>query len=174
MCQIDFSVMRSPHVRPILVTLRKILPRAIPAASNHASNCPFTQPGIGTVRRALPCRLNRQSPSVLRVAVSHQSSGQRLRVASAHTPAATQEVLGPAFLELLAIWRLPKRVSLLYRQPVSKANTEFLHTFDTANASCEIRTEQAAIGSFVGEPPHSAQAQVDSFLGPVAGTPDSS
>jgi hypothetical protein len=56
MCQIDFSVMQSPHVRPILVTLRKILPRPIPAALNHSSNCPFTQSGIGTVRTcpALP------------------------------------------------------------------------------------------------------------------------
>jgi hypothetical protein len=52
-------------------------------------------------------------------------------------------------------------VSLLYCQRVSKANTQFLHTFDAANASREIRTEQAAIGSFVGEPPYSAQAEVD-------------
>jgi hypothetical protein len=33
----------------------------------------------------------------------------------------------PLPFEPLAIWRLPKRVSLLYRQPVSKANTEVLH-----------------------------------------------
>jgi hypothetical protein len=39
-------------------------------------------------------------------------------------------------------------VSLFYGQPVSKANTQFLYTFDAANASREIRTEQAAIGSF--------------------------
>ena len=56
---------------------------------------------------------------------------------------------------------LPKRVSLLCRQPVSKANTQFLYTFDAANASRAIQTEQAAIGSFVREPPHSAQAEVD-------------
>src|SRR5260370_9994928 len=68
----------------------------------------------------------------------------------------------PLPFETLAIWRLPKRVSLLYRQPVSEANTQFLHTFDAANASREIRTEQAAIDSFVREPPHSAQAEVDS------------
>ena len=55
----------------------------------------------------------------------------------------------PLPFEALAIWRLPKTVSLLYGQPVSKPNTQFLHTFDTANASCEIRTEQAAIGSFI-------------------------
>jgi hypothetical protein len=52
-------------------------------------------------------------------------------------------------------------VSLFCRQPVSKANTQFLHTFDAANASREIRTEHAAIGSFVRESPHRAQAQVD-------------
>jgi hypothetical protein len=52
-------------------------------------------------------------------------------------------------------------VSLLYRQPVSKANTQFLHTCDAANASREIRTEQTAIGGFVRESSHSAQAQVD-------------
>ena len=98
MCQIDFSVMQSPHVRPILVTLRKILPRAIPAALSHSSNCPFTQSGSEPFGRVLPCPPNRQSPSVLRVAVGHQSSGQRLRAASAHTPTATQEVLGPASL----------------------------------------------------------------------------
>src|ERR1700722_8766850 len=45
--------------------------------------------------------------------------------------------------------------------PVSKANTQFLYTFDAANASREIRTEQAAIGSFVRESPHSAQAEID-------------
>src|SRR6266851_3064587 len=67
----------------------------------------------------------------------------------------------PLSFEPLAIWRLPKRVSLLCRQPVSKANTQFLHTFDATNASREIRTEQTAIGSFVSESPHSAQAQVD-------------
>ncbi|MCU1252716.1 MAG: hypothetical protein JWQ49_5745 [Edaphobacter sp.] len=67
----------------------------------------------------------------------------------------------PLPFDTLAIWRLPKRVSLLCRQPVSRANTWFLHTFDAANASREIRTEQAAIGSFVREPPHSARAEVD-------------
>ncbi len=45
MCQIDFSVMQSPHVLPILVTLRKILPRAITAPFIHSSNCPFTHSG---------------------------------------------------------------------------------------------------------------------------------
>ncbi|MCU1248459.1 MAG: hypothetical protein JWQ49_1488 [Edaphobacter sp.] len=44
-----------------------------------------------------------------------------------------------------AIWRLPNSVSLLCRQPVSRANTQFLHTFDVAYASREIRTEQAAL-----------------------------
>ena len=66
----------------------------------------------------------------------------------------------PLSFETLAFWRLPKRVSLLCRQPVSKANTQFLHTFDAPNASREIRTEQAAIGSFVGDSPHSAQARL--------------
>src|SRR5258708_21965605 len=68
----------------------------------------------------------------------------------------------PLSFETLAIWHLPKRVSLLDRQPVSKANTQFLHTFDAANASREIRTEQTEIGCFVRESPHSAQAQIDS------------
>src|ERR1700733_1081678 len=68
----------------------------------------------------------------------------------------------PLSLEPLAIWHLPKRMSLLCRQPVSKANTQLLHTFDAANASGQIRTEQAAIGRFVREPSHSAQAKVDS------------
>src|SRR3981189_2578222 len=75
----------------------------------------------------------------------------------------------PLPFEPLAIWRLPKRVSLLCRQPVSKANTQFLHTFDAVNASREIRTEQAAIGRFVREPPHSAQAQVDSSWSQLQG-----
>src|SRR5258705_11816954 len=67
----------------------------------------------------------------------------------------------PLSFEPLAIRHLPKRVSLLCRQPVSKANTQFLQTFDAANASREIRTEQTAIGSFVRESSHCAQAQVD-------------
>src|SRR5258708_6876913 len=98
MCQIDFPVMQSPYVRPILVTLRKILPRAIPAASSHSSNSLSPGRGSEPFGRVLPCPVNRQSPGVLRVAVSHQSSGQRLHAVSAHTPAATQEVLGPASL----------------------------------------------------------------------------
>jgi hypothetical protein len=57
---------------------------------------------------------------------------------------------------LTILFGSPKRVSLLDRQPVSKTNTQFLHTFDAANASREIRAEQSAIGSFVREPPHSA------------------
>src|SRR3981081_2053747 len=75
----------------------------------------------------------------------------------------------PLPFEPLAIWRLPKRVSLLYRQPVSKPNTQFFPTFDAAKASREIRTEQAAIGIFVGEPPHSAQAEVDSSWSQLPG-----
>ena len=75
----------------------------------------------------------------------------------------------PLPFETLAIWRLPKRVSLLESQPVSKANTQFLHSFDAANASREIRTEQAAIGSFVREPPDSAQAEVDSSWSQLPG-----
>src|ERR1700712_2171658 len=75
----------------------------------------------------------------------------------------------PLSFEPLAIWRLPKSVSLLCRQPVSKANIQFLHTFDAANASREIRTEQAAIGRLVGEPPHSAQAEVDSSWSQLPG-----
>jgi hypothetical protein len=75
----------------------------------------------------------------------------------------------PLPFEPLAIGRLPKRVSLLDRQPVSKTNTQFLHTFDAANASREIRAEQAAIGSFVREPPHSAQAEVDSSWSQLPG-----
>src|SRR3981189_291529 len=75
----------------------------------------------------------------------------------------------PLPFETLAIWRLPKRVSLLYRQPVSKANTQFLHTFDAANASSEIRTGQAASGGFVREPPDSAQAEVDSSWSQLPG-----
>jgi hypothetical protein len=43
----------------------------------------------------------------------------------------------PLYFETLAIWRLPKRVNLLDSQPVSKANTQVLHTFDAANASRE-------------------------------------
>src|SRR5258707_13222765 len=75
----------------------------------------------------------------------------------------------PLPLETLAIWRLPERMSLLRRQPVSKANTQFLHTFDAANASREVRTEQAAIGSFVRKPPHSAQAELDSSWSQLPG-----
>src|SRR5258708_39306232 len=75
----------------------------------------------------------------------------------------------PLPFETLAVGRFPKSVSLLYRQPVSKANTQFLHAFDAANASRESRTEQAAIGSFVGEPPHSAQAEVDSSWSQLPG-----
>src|SRR5258708_34166983 len=80
----------------------------------------------------------------------------------------------PLSSEPLAIRRLQKRVSLLCRQPVSKANPQFLHTLDAANASREIRTEQAAIGGFVREPPHSAQAEVDRSWSQLTGIPDNS
>src|SRR5580704_12132997 len=98
MCQIDFSVMQSPHVLPILVTLRKILPRPIPAALSHSSNCSFTQSGIGTVRTcpALPSKSTIAQCSSR--CLGRQSAGKRLHAVSAQTPVATQEVLGPAFL----------------------------------------------------------------------------
>jgi len=162
--------MESPHVRPILVTLRKILPRPIPAALSHSSKCSLTQSGIGTVRTcpALPSKstIAQCSSRCCRSSILRPTASCRL----SPTRRQQRKKCSISFpFETPAIWHLPKRVSLFYGQPVSKANTQFLHTFDAANACREIRTEQAAIGSFVDEPPHSAQAEVDSSWSQLPG-----
>src|ERR1700716_3462703 len=97
MCQTNFSVMQSPHVL-ILVTLRRFCLGQFqpPSATRPTALSPSR--GSEPFGRVLPCPVNRQSPSVLRVAAGHQSADQRLHAVSAHTPAATQEVLGPASL----------------------------------------------------------------------------
>ena len=46
--------MRSPQMRPIFVTLRKIIPRSISAAFSHSLSSAMTQSGIGTVRMCPP------------------------------------------------------------------------------------------------------------------------
>src|SRR4030088_702491 len=98
MCQIDFSVMQSPMSAPFWGPCERSCPGQFqpPAATRPTALSPSR--GSEPFGRVLPCPPNRQSPSVLRVAVGHQSSGQRLHAVSTHTPAATQEVLGPAFL----------------------------------------------------------------------------
>src|SRR5258708_21707791 len=50
MCQTAFTVIPSPHAFPTLLTLRKSLPRSMPAAPSHTPNSLFTQSGTGTVR----------------------------------------------------------------------------------------------------------------------------
>jgi hypothetical protein len=57
-------------------------------------------------------------------------------------------------------WRLPKSAGLLSREPVPQPDPEFLHAVHPANAGSETRAQQAAIGRFVGESPHSAEPQV--------------
>jgi hypothetical protein len=50
-------------------------------------------------------------------------------------------------------------------EPVPQPSTEFLHAFHAPNACCEIGTEQAIVGSLVGQSAHSRQPQVDGCRG---------
>ena len=49
---------------------------------------------------------------------------------------------------------LPDRFRLIGGEPVTKTNAEVLRPFDPADASGEIRAEEAGISSFVWEAPH--------------------
>jgi hypothetical protein len=64
-------------------------------------------------------------------------------------------------LEGFHIRRLPEVPSFLHRQPISQANTEFLHASHASDAGGELRTEQTGVGSFVCQSADSSQSHVD-------------
>jgi len=59
------------------------------------------------------------------------------------------------------IGRLPKRMTLLRREPVPETHAQFLDALNPANASGGIGTEQTAVGSFICESAYYAKAQID-------------
>lgn len=52
--------------------------------------------------------------------------------------------------EALVVRCLPQRLSLLRRQPVPQADSEFLHALDASNTGGQIGAEEAAVGCLVG------------------------
>lgn len=56
---------------------------------------------------------------------------------------------------------LPEGASLLRREPIAQPDSELFDSLDAADAGRKIRAEPPAVRGFVGEPPDSAEAQVD-------------
>jgi hypothetical protein len=64
-------------------------------------------------------------------------------------------------LERTRVRDLQECFRLIGSEPITKANAEILRTFYSADASSEIRTQQARIGSFIREAPHGGEPAVD-------------
>src|SRR5271168_881568 len=65
----------------------------------------------------------------------------------------------------LFIRGLKKPAPLSARKPIPEPSTEFLCAFHTPDTCCEIGTEQAIVGSLVGQSSHSRQPKVDGCRG---------
>jgi hypothetical protein len=61
----------------------------------------------------------------------------------------------------IRIRHLPERSCLVGSEPISESNAEVLRPFHSADASSEIRAEQAGIGSFVRETSDGRKPAVD-------------
>jgi hypothetical protein len=59
-------------------------------------------------------------------------------------------------------WFAKQGPGLINSQPVANPNAETLCPFDTADSGGQFRAQKASVGGFIGEPPHSGQAHVDS------------
>src|SRR5271167_1184887 len=67
----------------------------------------------------------------------------------------------PLAFERVRVRRLPEFAGLVSGEPISKADTQLPGPFHPPDAGGELRTEQAGVGSLVGEPPHCSESSID-------------
>ena len=63
--------------------------------------------------------------------------------------------------ERVRVRRLPEFAGLVSGEPISKPDTQLPGPFHPPDAGGELRTEQASVGSLVGEPPHCSESSID-------------
>jgi hypothetical protein len=57
-------------------------------------------------------------------------------------------------IEPLLIRSLPKRLSLLCCQPVTKSNAQLLYALNSTNPRCQVGTQKTAISCFIRQTAH--------------------
>jgi len=136
--------MPSPQMRPILDTLRKILPRSISAARSHSFSSATTQSGIGTVRMCplLPNRstMAQWSFRCCRWSSLRLTASCRLRP-HARSKARRARSRFPLFVRYRAPAKAPGSVRAVNQFP--RRTPSFLDAFDTANTGRKVGTEKA-------------------------------
>lgn len=72
-------------------------------------------------------------------------------------------------LKRIRVRRLQQPASLFSSKPISEPHTQFLDAFHTANASGQLRTEQAGVSGFISETPNRSESSIDGPGGKLPG-----
>src|ERR1035441_8676624 len=67
----------------------------------------------------------------------------------------------PLAFERVRVRGLPEFAGLPSGEPISKPDTKLPGPFHPPDAGGELRTEQASVGSLIGEPPHCSESSID-------------
>ena len=67
----------------------------------------------------------------------------------------------PLAFECVRVRGLPESAGLARGEPISKPDTQLPGPFHPPDAGGKLRTEQASVGSLVGEPPHCSESSLD-------------
>lgn len=62
---------------------------------------------------------------------------------------------------MIGIRRAHQQLHLIGTEPVAQPHADSLCTFDSPNARCHLRTQQARVGRFVRESPNGGKPQID-------------